>query len=83
MILDSKRISVSNSIGSPDTVAKISWSEVRDLHIGKQNFVRPSWESSMCCFKFSLRINTSSCKISELCCVCYCFSVAPVLSMVD
>ena len=38
-VLDSKRVSPSNSIGSPDTVAEISWSEVRDLHIGKQDFV--------------------------------------------
>ena len=34
-VLDSKGISPSNSIGSPDTVAKISRSKVRDLHIGK------------------------------------------------
>ena len=46
-----KGISPSNSIGGPDTVAKISRSEVRDLHIGKQDFVLPAWKSSICCFK--------------------------------
>ena len=50
-VLNSKGISPSNSIGSPDTVAKISRSEVRDLHIGKQDFVLPAWKSSICCFK--------------------------------
>ena len=78
-----QEISPSNAIGSPDTVAQISRSEVRDLHVGKQDFVLPAWKSSMCCFKFLLRINTSSCEILELCCVCCCCSAAPVLSIVD
>ena len=81
-VLDSKIISPSSSIGSPDTVAKISWSEVTDLRIGKQDFVLPAWKSSMCCFKFLLRIHISSFKISELCCVCCCCSAVPVLLMV-
>ena len=66
-----------NSISSSDTV------EVRDLHIGKQDFVIPAWKSSMCCFKFLLKIHTSRCKIFELCCVCCCCSAAPVLPIVD
>ena len=82
-VLDSKRVSPSNSIGSPDTVAEISWSEVRDLHIGKQDFVFPAWKSSVCCFKFLLRIHTSICKIFELCSVCCCCITGPVLSIVD
>ena len=82
-VLDSQIISPSSSIGSPDTVAKISWSEVRDLHIWKQDFVLPAWKSSMCCFKSLLRIHTSSYQISELCCVCCCFSAVPVSLMVD
>ena len=82
-VLDSKRISRSNSIGSPDAVAKISWSEVRDLHIGEQDFVLPAWKSSMCCFNFLLRIHTSSCKISELWCTSCCCSAVPVLSISD
>ena len=82
-VLNSKRISPSNSIGIPDTVAKISWPEVRDLHIGKQDFFLPSWKSSLCCFKLFLRIHTSSCKISKLCCVFCCCSATPVLSIVD
>ena len=64
-MLDSKIISPSNSIGSPSTVAKISQFEVRDLHIGKQNFALLAWKSYMYSFKFLLRIHTSSCKISE------------------
>ena len=82
-VLDSKIISPSSSIGSPDIVAKISWSEVRDLYIGKQDLFLPAWKSSICCFKFLLRIHNSSCKISELCCVCCCCSAAPVSLMVD
>ena len=82
-VLDSKIISACSSIGSPDIVAKISWYEVRDLHIGKQDFVLPPWKSSLCCFKFLLRIHSSSCKISELCCVCCCCNTAPVSLMVD
>ena len=58
-VLDSKGISPSNSVGNPDTVAKIPQSEVRDLHIGKQDFVLLAWKSSMGCFKFLLRIHTS------------------------
>ena len=73
----------SKSIGSPDTVAKISRSEVRDLYIGKQDFVLPAWKSSMCCFKLLLRIHTSSFEIPVLCCVCCCCSAALVLSSVD
>ena len=41
--LDSKEISPSKSIGSLDTVAKISCCEVRVLHIGKKDFVLPAW----------------------------------------